>query len=82
MKLGGGGQTSPGVQGNHYPRPKTPGFGPLFFGRDPSLLSKTNTNKNERLSESGGAPTASKLWGQIAPRPPPPPVPASLYVKQ
>ena len=26
----------------------------------------------------GGAPTASKLWGQVAPTPPPPTAPASL----
>ena len=32
LEGGGGRQTSPGVQGNPYPKLKTPGFGPLFLG--------------------------------------------------
>ena len=39
FEVGGGGETSPGVPGNPYPKLKTPGFGPLFFGRDPSSLA-------------------------------------------
>ena len=45
FEVGGGGQTSPGVQGNPYTKLKTPGFGPLFLG-DPSSRAKTNKNKN------------------------------------
>ena len=75
--VGGGGQRSPGFQRNPYPKLKTPRIWPTIFGRDP------DKNKNERLSQSvccccwGGAPTASKLWGQVAPTAPPPRLPRS-----
>ena len=45
LKLGG---TSPGVQGNPYPKIKNPRIWPTSFGRDLNPRAKTNTNKNER----------------------------------
>ena len=57
---------------------------PVFFGRDPSSRAKTKKIKMNDFHSpelGGGAPTASKLWGQVDPTaPPPPPVPASLDV--
>ena len=80
LKLGGGGgQTSPGVLGNPYPKiKKILGFGPLFWER-PSWHVETNKNNNERhwqFNVGGAAPTASKLWRQVAPITSP--APASL----
>ena len=73
LKWGGGGQTSPGVQGNPYPKLKNfPNFPPLFFGRDPSSRAKTNTNKNERHRRSkvgGTAPSGPEVGEASAPAP-------------
>ena len=71
LKLGGGGQTSPGVQGNHYPKLKTPGFRPLFFGRHTISRAKTNKNKNDIDSPKleGQRPSGPKDGGQAPPPP-------------
>ena len=75
---GGGGQPSPGVQGNPYPKLKTPRIWPTIFREGPKFTCKNKPNwKNMILtvqSWNGGAPTAFKLWGQVLP----PPAPTSL----
>ena len=77
FEVGGGGQTSPGAQGNPYPKLKTPWIWPTIFGRDQSSRAKTNKNKNERLSQfkvgGGGAepPQPQSCEGKLPPLPPP-----------
>ena len=46
---GGGGKRlpGPGIQGNPYPKLKTPRIWPIIFGRAPSSRAKTSKNKNE-----------------------------------
>ena len=44
----GGGQKSPGVQGDPYPELKTHRIWPTIFGRNPNSCAKTNKNKIER----------------------------------
>ena len=62
LKLRGGGQTSPGVQGNPYPKLKTPPIWPTIFWE--FTCKKMNDTDSPKLA--GGAPTASKLWWQVA----------------
>ena len=73
LKLGGG-QTSPGVQGNPYPKIKTPRIWPtIFWGENQVHVqkqTKINMNDNDSPKLGGGAPTASKLWGKLPPLPP------------
>ena len=72
---GGGGKRLPRSKVTPTQNKRLPGFGPLFFGRDPR--SRAKSNKNEKINDfhspklGGGAPTAPKLWGQVAPLPPP-----------
>ena len=67
-----------GVWGERLPGPKvTPtGFGPLFFGSDPSSRAKTHKNKYERHWQpkvGWAAPTQLPSWrGKLARVPPPP----------
>ena len=49
---GGGGQTSPGVQGNSYQKLKTPRISPTIFFRATQGHVQTNKNKNERHRQS------------------------------
>ena len=69
FEVGGGGQTSPGVQGNPNPKLKTPRIWPTVFGRDPSSRAKTNTNKNERHLQFKVWVTLPKVpsWGASCP---------------
>ena len=69
------------IQGNPYPKLKTPWICPTIFWRGPSSLQKQTKIKINAIDSpklGGGALTAYKLWGQVAPTPPPPPAPASL----
>ena len=74
---GGGGQTSPGIQGNPYPKLKTPRIWPIIFGRAPSSRAKNKQKiKNEPQVDSrklGGGPTASKFMKASCPTLPPAP---------
>ena len=70
-------KTSPVVQGNPFPKIKTPRIWSTILGGDISSGAKTNENINERHRQSkvggggGGAPKASKL-GELPHCPPPP----------
>ena len=73
---GGGGQTSPEAQGIPYPKLKTPRIWPTtFLGETEIPVQKQTKIKMNDIDSPklGGAPTASKLWGQIAQAAPPPP---------
>ena len=84
FEVGGEGQASPGVQGNPYPKTKnSPDLAHYFLVETEVHVQKqTKIKMNDFHSPKlgGGAPTASKLWRQVAPTAPPPPVPASLSI--
>ena len=71
---GGGGLTSPGVQGNPYPKLKTPRVSPTIFlgGTHVHLQKQTKINMNDIDSpKCGGGPSGSKVGGLASPLPPP-----------
>ena len=76
FEVGGGGQKSPGVQGNPYPKLKTHRIWPtIFWETQIHVQTQTKIKINDIDSPKlggGGAPTASQLWGQVAPTAPPP----------
>ena len=71
LKLGGGGQTTPGVQGNPYPKLKnSPDLAHYFIGETQVHVQKQTKVKMNDIDSpklEGGAPTASKLWGPLPP---------------
>ena len=74
LKLGGG-QTSPGVQCNSYPKLKLPGFGPLFLGETQVHVQKQTKMKMNNIDHpklGGSAPTQlPSCWGKLPPTAPP-----------
>ena len=88
FEVGGGGQTSPGVQGSPYPKLKTARIWPTIFWERPKFTCK-NKQKYKRTTltvqrwgggAGSGAPQLPSCGGNLPPLlPPPPPVPASLW---
>ena len=69
FEVGGGGQTSPGIQGNPYPKTEnTPDMAHYFFGETQVHVQKEmNDTDSPKLGGGGrGTPSASKLWGKAS----------------
>ena len=85
MKLGGGGLTYPGVQGNPYPKLKIPRIWPtIFLGETQVHVQKQtkikmNDNDSPKLGGRAAPTQLQSCGGKLPPLPPPPPrFPASL----
>ena len=79
LKLGGGGQTFPGVQGNPTQILNSPDLAHYFLGENQVHVQKQTKIKMNDIDSpklGGGAPTTAKLWGQVAPTAPGSRVPA------
>ena len=81
FEVGGGGQTSPGVQGSPYPKLKTPRIWPtIFLGETEVRVQKQTKIKVNDINSPklGQRPLSFQVVGASCPHCPPPPVPASL----
>ena len=75
FEVGGGGQTSPGVQDNSYQKPKTPRISPTIFlgGTQVHVQKQTKMNGIDSPKMEGRHPSGPKVGGASAPAAPPPP---------
>ena len=83
LKLGGGGQTSPGVQGSPYPKLKTHRIWTTIFLETQVHVQKQTKIKMsdiDSLKLGGAPPQLPSCGGKFPPLPPPPrlPRPCSL----
>ena len=81
---GGGGQTSPGFQGNPYPKLRTPRIRPtIFLGGETEVhvqkQIKIKMNDIDSPKLGAGPPQLPSCGGSCPPAPPPP-APASLGI--
>ena len=88
FEVGGGGQASPGVQGNPYPQQQqkknSPFLAHYFCETQFHVQKQTKIKKNDidSLKLGGRRPHSFKLWGNLPHCPPPPPAPTSLCMRR